>query len=135
MASTSELGKSVMWTIFFVGTSFFGIFVGEPILIWVVSAVFGVLSLAALTAKARFAVLRSLPLFIVFLLWLAYGFYERSLLVPYFNGEKYVPQPTYDIRVDLLLISPVLFFTTAIAIALSAWSFIGAFKSNREQSS
>ena len=119
-----------MWDVFFEITCFFGVFVGKPVLIWVVSAVFGVLFLAVLLAKHRYSLLRGLPLLFVSLMWLAYGFYERSLLVLENRGGTLVYVPKYDIRVDLLIISPVLFFATAIAIALSARSVLRAIKGN-----
>jgi hypothetical protein len=91
--------------------SFVEFFVWQPGHIWAISAVFGVLALAALVARPRYPQIRCLPLSITFLVWFAYGFWEYN---------AYVERA--DIRVDLLFGWPLLFGGTAIAIILSVRS-------------
>jgi hypothetical protein len=100
--------------------SLFRPFVGHPALSWEVSAVLGVVFLLACLAKTRYPLIRSVPLLIASLLWLASGFNEREVLIERAN-----------IRIDLFLIVPVLFFGTVIAILLSARSVLRAIESNR----
>lgn len=88
-------------------------FVWQPVHIWGISAVLGVLFLAALLAKRRYPQTRCLPLFIATLAWLVYGFWEHKALV-----ER------MKIRVDLIFIWPIVFCVTAIAIAVLAQSGI-----------
>jgi hypothetical protein len=95
--------------------SFVKFFVWQPGHIWAISAVFGVLFLAALMAKTRYPQVRCLPLFIAFLVWLAYGFWEREAVIQ-----------RWDIRVDILFGWPLLFGGTAIAIIRSAQSVLRA---------
>jgi uncharacterized membrane protein len=93
--------------VFYMIDCVFEVFVWHPGRIWCVSAVFGVLFLLTRLAKTRYPQIRSLPLLIVALLWLAYGFEERQAMIERAN-----------IRVDLAVIFPVLFFGTTIAMVL-----------------
>lgn len=78
-------------------------FVWQPSHFWAVSAVFGVLFLAALMAKTRFPQIRCWPLFIACLMWLVFGFLEL---------DNVIHKP--NIRVDILLIWPFIFTGTAL---------------------
>lgn len=95
--------------------SFVEFFVWQPVHIWAISAVFGVLFLVALVAKTRYSRVRCLPLFIASLVWLAYGFWEQQAVIR-----------RWDIRVDLLFGWPFLFGGTVIVIVLSIQSLIRA---------
>jgi hypothetical protein len=95
--------------------SFVGFFVWQPGHILAISAVFGVLFLAALVARTRYPQIRCLPLLIACLVWCAYGFWEHKAYVERAN-----------IRVDLLIGWPLLFGGTAIAIIRSAQSVLRA---------
>ncbi len=86
--------------------------------IWLVSAVFGSLFLAALVAKTRYPQIRCLPLLIACLVWLGYGYWEHGAHLQRAN-----------IRVDLLLGWPILFPGTALAILLTGLSVLRAIKS------
>jgi p-aminobenzoyl-glutamate transporter AbgT len=88
---------------------------------WVVSAVFGVLFLAALMAKSRYPRLRCLPLLIVFFIWLVLGFLERDALIHKAN-----------IRIDVVFLWPFIFAVTAILIAISVLNFIRLVKRYRK---
>jgi hypothetical protein len=97
---------------------FFEIFVWHPGRIWCVSAAFGVLSLLARLAKTRYPQIRSRPMLILALLWLAFGFTERQAMIARAN-----------IRLDLLVIGPILFFGTTLATVLSVVSVVRAARS------
>ena len=94
---------------------FVGFFVWQPVHIWTIAAVFGVLFLAARVAKSRYPQINCWPLLVASLVWLAYGYWERAALIN-----------RWDIRVDLLLGWPILFGGTAIAIVLFARSVVRA---------
>lgn len=102
--------------------TFAGFFVWQPVHIWLISALFGVVFLAALVMKRRYAEIRCLPLLIAFLVWLAYGFWEREAVI-----QK------WDIRVDLLFGWPLLFCGTAIAVVLFVQSVIRARRSKERE--
>jgi hypothetical protein len=87
-------------------------FQDQPDHFWAVSAVFGVLFVAALLAKTRFPKIHCWPLLIAFLMWLVFGFLERDNVIHKAN-----------IRIDILLIWPFFFAGTALLIVL----FIGLF--------
>ncbi|MHB1037655.1 MAG: hypothetical protein ACYC35_24335 [Pirellulales bacterium] len=95
--------------------SFVEFLVWQPVHIWCVSGLFGVLFCAALVAKMRYARIRSVPLLAASLVWLAYGFWEREAVIH-----------RWDIRIDLFFGWPVLFGGTVIAVALFMRSVIGA---------
>ena len=97
-------------------------FVGHPGRMWCVAAGLGVLFVLARLAKTRYSLIRALPLLIVSLLWLASGFAEREAL-----------RERANIRVDLLLIDPVLFFGTILAIILCLDSVYRALRTNEGQ--
>jgi len=97
----------------------FDVFTWHPARIWCVSAVLGVLFLLARMAKTRYCQVQSLPLLIVSVVWLAYGFWEQK-----------AHRARWNIRVDLLLIDPVLFFGTTTAILLSARSVFRTIQSS-----
>jgi hypothetical protein len=103
--------------------TFISFFIWQPVHIWAISALFGVLFLVALLMKNRYSQIRCLPPLIAFLAWLAYGFWERKAA-----AQK------WDIRVDLLFGWPLLFGGTAIVVVLFVQSVIRARKSDeREQ--
>jgi hypothetical protein len=104
--------------VFFLIDTFFQIFIWHPGRIWCVSAGFGVLYLLARVAKTRYSQIRALPLLIVALLWLAYGFAERQAMIERAN-----------IGVDLLIIEPVLLLATTIAMVLCIESVTRAARS------
>lgn len=93
--------------------------VWQPTHIWAISAIFFVMFLAALAAKFRYSQLRCLPLFIISIVWLAYGFWERQAVIS-----------RWDIRVDLLFGWPLLFGGTLVAIVFSVQSLIRAVENN-----
>jgi hypothetical protein len=100
--------------------SFANFFVWQEGHIWAVSAVFGLLFLAALRLKTRYPQIRCLPLLIACLVWIAYGFWEHWAHIKRAN-----------IRVDLLFGWPILFSGTAIAILLSVQSVLRAIRISR----
>jgi hypothetical protein len=92
----------------------FDLFVGQPGHFWAVSAMFGVLALAALVARFCCPQIRSLPMsiasfvmFIASFVWLVFGFLERECVIHKSN-----------IRIDIVFFWPILFGGTAILIGV-----------------
>ncbi|HEX4142182.1 MAG TPA: hypothetical protein VHY91_01420 [Pirellulales bacterium] len=96
--------------------------VWQPGHIWAVAALFGLLLLAASAAKRRFPQVRNGPFLVAFLAWLAYGFCEYKARADRAN-----------IRVDLMLIWPILISLTVIALILSAQSVLRAIRCHRDK--
>jgi hypothetical protein len=100
----------------------FDFFAWQPVHIWAVAAVFGLLFLAAILAKAHYPQLRSLPLFIAFVMWLAFGFGEREAVIHRAN-----------IRIDIVFGWPFFFAGTALLIGLFILSLIRAVRAAKER--
>ncbi len=90
-------------------------FVLQPGHFWAVSAVFGILFLAALIAKNRFPQIWCWPLLIALLMWLFFGLSERDNVIR-----------NVDIRIDVVFVWPFLFAGTALLIGLFILSLIRA---------
>lgn len=88
--------------------------------IWVVSAIFGVLSAAAFAAKYFYPQLRCWPLFMIVAMWLAFGVYQT-----------YADLWRGNIRIDLVLIVPVLLGGTVVLTVLQLWSLLRALRSTK----
>jgi hypothetical protein len=99
----------------------FDFFVWHPGRMWAVSAVFGVLFLAAIMAKPRYQGLHCLPLFIAFIIWLALGFLEYDAWIHKAN-----------IRIDVVFGWPVVFAVTALLITFSVLSLIRTIRRRRK---
>jgi len=82
-------------------------FVSRPDRIWGVAAAVTVIWWLARLAKTRYPQIRAMPLLVAAVLWLAYGFEERDAL-----------RARANIRIDLLVIDPVLLFATLMAAIL-----------------
>jgi hypothetical protein len=89
--------------------------VSQPWHRWAVSAVFGLLAVAALTVRFRYPRIWWQPLAIVSVMWLVYGFLERSAVVQQAN-----------IRIDYLFLWPFIFDGTGLLVALSILNIIVA---------
>jgi hypothetical protein len=102
-----------------------GIFVtASPMHVWMISALFGVLTLGAWIAKTRYPRIRSLPLFVVCLIWVGFSYYQSTF------GLALAGQG--NIRIDLALTVPVLLCGTALLIVFSIWNIAGAIRRNRQ---
>jgi len=87
-------------------------FVDHPFLAWVVAGSFVCLCLGSMIQQQRGASVNPWPVLLLAGVWGGYGVYERAM----FAWSKTVTAP---IRVDLLLIAPVLYVATACG--LIAW--------------
>jgi hypothetical protein len=91
-----------------------------PSHIFVVAAIFGFLLAAALAAKYFYPQLRCSPLFIIVVMWLAFGVHQSDPQLQRFN-----------IRLDLLVILPVLFGGTILLTVFQFWSLVRALRSTK----
>lgn len=101
---------------------------GPPSHIWPISAAFGVLALAALVARIGYPQVRRLPMlissflmFIACYMWLAFGIHQS-------NPDL----QSYNIRIDLVFIMPLLLGGTALLTIGSIWSLVRAVRDHKK---
>jgi hypothetical protein len=104
--------------------SFIVFLVADPTRIWAVSAMFGVLFLAAFVAKTRYPQVPCVPLLIASIVWLAFGLHESNA-----DLRK------YNIPVDLVLFwLPFVFGGTALLTICFVGCLIYAVTATKQRS-
>ena len=84
-----------------------------PSHIWIISAAFGVLFLVALILKIHYSRIWTIPSLIICVMWCAFGIYQSNPNLQ-----------SYNIRIDLVFIIPLLFGGTLSLVLFQLWSLV-----------